>query len=300
MSELKFLRTPAERFADLPDFDYPVAYLEPASFAPLRMAYVDTGPAAADVTFLCLHGEPTWGFLYRKMIPEFTARGCRVVVPDMFGFGRSDKPTADATYTFDFHRYSLLAFVTGLDLHNIVLVVQDWGGLLGLTLPMALHGRVTRALVMNTVLATGEGSPSEGFTRWRDYMATQPDPDVGAILSRAVADISPAEVAAYEAPFPDASYKGGVRRFPALVPTKPDMAGAAISRTARAWFQSEWTGDMFFAVGMQDPVLGPPVMERLRDDIAPGVALYPVAAGGHFVQEHGVEAARAACEHFRL
>jgi len=139
------VRTPDERFADIPDFDFPVHYVDDLpGYEGLRAAYVDTGPADADKTFLCMHGEPSWSFLYRKMIPHFTATGARVVWPDFFGFGRSDKPTELDSYTFDFHRNHILALVERLDLTNVTLVVQDWGGLIGLTLPVDADRKSTR------------------------------------------------------------------------------------------------------------------------------------------------------------
>ena len=158
------LRTPDERFNELPDFPYTPNYLDDLKgYDGLRMHYVDEGPRDAANIFLCLHGEPTWSYLYRKMIPVFTAAGHRVVAPDYFGFGRSDKPVQDDVYQFDFHRGSLMAFIEHLELSNIVLVCQDWGGLLGLTLPMDLPDRFSRLLVMNTALGTGDVKLSEGF-----------------------------------------------------------------------------------------------------------------------------------------
>jgi pimeloyl-ACP methyl ester carboxylesterase len=156
----EILRTPKERFKDLPDFPYSPIYIEDLKgYEGLRMHYVDEGPRNAENVFLCLHGEPTWSYLYRKMIPEFTTAGHRAVVPDFFGFGRSDKPMAEDVYQFDFHRGSIFAFIENLDLKNIILVCQDWGGLLGLTLPMDMSDRITRLLIMNTTLGTGDVPP---------------------------------------------------------------------------------------------------------------------------------------------
>ncbi len=293
------LRTPEARFADLPGFAFSPHYLENiAGFSGLRAHYVDEGPAGADQVFLCLHGEPTWSYLYRRMIPVFTAAGYRAVAPDMFGFGRSDKPEDEAVYTFDFHRAFLLAFIGHLDLKNITLVVQDWGGLLGLTLPMEMPARFSRLLVMNTMLATGDEPLSDGFRAWRDWVAKNPDLDCGKLLARSCAHLSPAEAAAYEAPYPDTRYKGGARRFPALVPEGPGAPGAALSRQARDWWSNSWQGESFMAVGAKDPVLGPPVMNRLRGWIrgCPEPWLHPEA--GHFAQEWGEEIARRALTHF--
>ena len=286
------LRTDDARFANLPDFPYRPRYLDDLpGYEGLRMAYLDEGPPDADVA-LCLHGEPTWSYLYRKMIPEFRAAGMRVVAPDFFGFGRSDKPVDDAVYTFDFHRNALLAFIRALDLREITLVVQDWGGLLGLTIPVDERDRIARLLVMNTGLGVGS-SPGPGFQAWRDYMAQIRELDVAALMQRSVPGLSDAEAAAYAAPFPDGDYQAGVRRFPQIVPTSPDAPGAAVSRAAAAWWSTQWSGPTFLAVGVQDPVLGPPVMERLRGIIA-GCPEPMLVEQGHFVQESGQEIARAA------
>ena len=199
----------------------------------LRLHYVDEGPRDAK-TFLCLHGQPTWSYLYRRMIPVFTAAGHRVVAPDFLGFGRSDKPTDETVYTFDFHRDALLGLIAALDLRNIVLVVQDWGGLIGLTLPMADPERFAALLVMNTTLGTGDAPLSKGFLDWRAFSNRNPDMDIAGLMKRACPHLTAAEAAAYAAPFPDASYKAGVRRFPNLVPDQPDAGGAALSREASA------------------------------------------------------------------
>ncbi|MDP3083063.1 MAG: haloalkane dehalogenase [Rubrivivax sp.] len=289
------LRTPDERFVDLPGFDFAPKYLE---IDGLRMHYVDEGPAAAEVTVLCLHGQPTWAYLYRKMIPVFSAAGLRVVAPDWFGFGRSDKPTDDAWYSFDRHRDSMLQFVRRLDLRNVMLVVQDWGGLLGLTLPLAEPGRFTRLLVMNTGLGTG--TVTEGFKQWRAYANTQPDLDVAKLLKRSTPVLSDAEAAAYGAPFPDVHHKAGVRAFPNLVPDHESAPGAAIGREAAAFWSRQWTGTSFMAIGMTDPVLGPAVMQSLRQLIRGCPPALEVAEAGHFVQEWGGPVAQAALTHFKL
>ena len=295
------LRTPDERFHHLVDFAYQPRYMEDLpQFEGLRLHYVDEGPMEAETTFVCLHGEPTWAYLYRHMLPVFLERGHRVVAPDLFGFGRSDKPVDDACYTFVFHRDTLLAFLDRLSLTNATLVVQDWGGLLGLTLPMARPDTVRCLLVMNTTLACGEGSPSPGFTEWRSFMANQPDLDVGGLMRRAVEGLDELSAAAYDAPFPDRRYKAGVRRFPAIVPTETDMPGAALSRQARDWYRHHWQGQTFMAVGMRDPVLGPQVMRQLHQWMPGSTEPLAIEEGGHFVQEHGEQIAVRACEYFDL
>lgn len=289
------LRTPDERFRDIPDFPYPPNHVDDLKgYEGLRMHYVDAGPPAAETTFLCLHGEPTWGYLYRKMIPVFTAAGHRVVAPDMFGFGRSDKPVDDAVYTFDFHRKALMAFIEKMDLRNVTLVCQDWGGILGLTLPMDMPERFSRLLVMNTTLGTGDVQLSQGFLDWRAWVRQNPDLAAGRLMKLTCPHLSETECTAYDAPFPDHTYKGGVRRFPELVPDRPDAPGAQLSRAARDWLRRQWAGPVFMAVGTQDPVLGPPVMQALRKDIAGCPEPYEHPEAGHFVQEWGAEIARAA------
>jgi len=260
----------------------------------VRVHYLDEGPADAAATWLCLHGQPTWSYLYRKMIPVFLKAGHRVVAPDFVGFGRSDKPTDESVYTFDFHRAMLLSLLDRLDLRNVRLVCQDWGGLLGLTLPMSRPDRFSALLVMNTALGTGDVPLTEGFLAWRDYVRKRPDFDVADLMSRSTPGLSPAEAAAYGAPFPDASYKAGVRRFPELVPDHPDAPGAALSRQARAWWKEEWQGRSLMAIGMTDPVLGAPVMRHLHRIIRNCPAPIEVPEAGHFVQEWGAPIAKRA------
>jgi len=292
---METLRTPDERFAGLPGWPYAPLYTEHAG---CRVHYVDEGPRDAAVTALCLHGNPSWGYLYRHMMPVFTAAGLRVVAPDLIGFGRSDKPADDAAHTFDLHRGMLLDFIAAADLRNVMLVCQDWGGIFGLTLPMAMPERFTRLLVMNTALATGK--LSEGFRQWRDYSNSQPDLAVGKLFARGKRDLPAAEAAAYDAPFPDASYKAALRAFPNLVPDGTDAPGAALAHEAAEFWRERWTGDSFMAIGMQDPVLGAPVMQGLRAVIRGCPPPLEVPEGGHFVQEWGGPIARAALQHFKL
>ncbi|MEO1324849.1 MAG: haloalkane dehalogenase [Pseudomonadota bacterium] len=291
---LNFVRTPDARFEDLPNFDFAPNYIDDLpGYEGLRVHYLDEGPANADRVFLCLHGEPSWSYLYRKMLPVFVESGARVICPDWLGFGRSDKPTEDSVYTFHFHRNMMVALIEKLGLSNITLVCQDWGGLLGLTLPMDMPDRFSRLLVMNTAIAVGQ-SPGEGFEAWRAFNRTQPDMDVGALMQRGTSVLSDAEAAAYAAPFPDVTYKAGVRRFPEMVMTDPGMEGVETSKRAAAWWKKDWTGESFMAVGAQDPVLGPSQMETLRATIKNCPPPMMVEEGGHFVQEWGEPIARAA------
>lgn len=295
---MESLRTDDRRFANLPGFNFAPHYIEGLpGHEGLRIHYLDEGPPAADETFLCLHGQPTWSYLYRKMIPVFTAAGCRVIAPDLIGFGRSDKPVDETAYTFSFHRNMLLAFIEALDLRNVTLVCQDWGGILGLTVPPEMPERFARLLVMNTAIPVGE-PVSEGFDRWRAFNRSQPDLDIAALMERAQPGMSNEEAAAYAAPFPDQRYKAGVRRFPELVMTNPGMEGILEARRARDFWRNEWTGQSFMAVGMTDPVLGPAVMADLRSNIRGCPEPLEIADAGHFVQEKGELVAREALRSF--
>ena len=291
---LNAVRTPDARFKGLPDYAYSPNYEDGLpGYEGLRVHYLDEGSQSADRVFLCLHGQPTWSYLYRKMTPVFLAGGARVVCPDWLGFGRSDKPTEDAAYTFHFHRNMMIELIEKLDLSNITLVCQDWGGILGLTIPMDMSERFERLLVMNTAIPTGR-SLGEGFDAWRAYNRTQPDMDVAALMKRSTPILNDAEADAYGAPFPDAAHKAGVRRFPELVMTAPDMEGVKTSKRAAAWWRDDWTGKSFMAVGAQDPVLGPKQMAELRAQINGCPAPLRIEEGGHFVQEWGERIARAA------
>lgn len=293
------VRTPDELFAHLPDYPWAPHYISDLpALAGLRLHYLDEGPADAPLTWLCLHGNPSWSYLYRKMIPTFLAAGHRVVAPDLIGFGRSDKPKKESAHSFNWHRQVLLEFVERLDLQKIVLVVQDWGGLLGLTLPMASAPRYQGLLLMNTVLATGDFALPEGFLAWREMCTKKPDFDVGRLLSRGTPQMSAQECAAYNAPFPDRGHRAAPRAFPAMVPEFPNDEGAEVSRQAREFWQHHWQGQSLMAVGMQDPVLGWPVMQTLQTQIRNCPQPMRIEQGGHFVQEQGEAIARAAVLHF--
>jgi haloalkane dehalogenase len=289
-------RTPDDRFANLPDYPFSPHYLVHKNG--LRMHYVDEGLPEGPV-FLCLHGQPSWSYLYRKMIPVFAKAG-RVIAPDLFGFGRSDKPVEDAVYTFDFHRNALIELIETLDLNDITLVCQDWGGILGLTIPLIMPKRFLRLIVMNTAIATGTVPLGPGFEAWKAFNRSQPDLDVSALMQRATPILSAAEAAAYGAPYPDVTYKGGVRRFPELVPYAPDVPGAAISRDAAKFWSQDWTGQSFMAVGAQDIVLTPQAMEGLRSLIRGCPEPMIVEDAGHFVQEWGGPIAEAALAAFKF
>jgi tRNA(adenine34) deaminase len=306
------LRTPDARFANLPGYPWSPHYLSDlpsllgVNTLGLRMHYLDEGASAdpaqtaqtGQTTYLCLHGNPAWSYLYRKMIPIFLDAGARVVAPDLIGFGKSDKPKKDDAHSFTWHRQTLLEFIERLDLRNIVLVVQDWGGLLGLTLPFAASDRYKGLLVMNTTLATGEAPLPAGFLAWREMCAKNPAFDIARLFARGNPQMSAEECAAYMAPFPDAGHRAATRMFPAMVPEFADADGAAVSRQASEFWSKRWAGQTLMAVGEQDPVLGTPVMHALQKVIRHCPDPLRLADAGHFVQERGEAIARAAVAQF--
>ena len=308
----EFLRTPEERFADLPGFPYAPSYVDDLpGYQGLRMAYIDEGPSDAPVA-LCLHGEPSWSYLYRRMIPVFLEAGMRVVAPDLFGFGRSDKPVDRKLFTYSWHRQSLLNLVERLNLRDVTLVCQDWGGVLGLTLPMEAATRYARLLVMNTSLPLEPGAgmiaedvfsgrpPETGFGKWRAMAAAAEDMPIGALIQRAAGsgvDMSEAEVAAYDAPYPDKSYKAAALAFPELVPLRADMDGYATGQAAKL-FWNRWQKPAFMAIGPEDTVIPPAAMHALRREINGCSEPYIVEGASHFLQEKGEEIARAALSYY--
>jgi tRNA(adenine34) deaminase len=312
------LRTPDSAFNGLPNYPWQPNYISDLpTLRGLRLHYLDEGqtptastpvqaqnsPSTArtgQLTYVCLHGNPAWSYLYRKMIPAFLEAGHRVVAPDLIGFGKSDKPKKDSFHSFRTHRQILLELVERLDLQNIVLVVQDWGGILGLTLPMAAPQRYQGLLVMNTLLACGEVPLSKGFVAWRDMCAKNPDFDVARLLARGNPQMTAAECGAYNAPFPDRGHRAATRAFPAIVPEFADSDGAEVSRDARLFWQSHWQGLAQMAIGTQDPVLGLPVMLALRTLIRDCGEPMLLENAGHFVQEQGEPIARQAVRFFKI
>jgi haloalkane dehalogenase len=272
------LRTPDDRFANLPGFPYAPHYVEVNG---LRMHYLDEGQGDP---ILCLHGEPSWCYLYRKMIPTLS-KGNRVVAADLIGLGRSDKPVERSAYTYAMHHDALTAFVKALDLKRITLVCQDWGGLLGIPLATEMPERFDRLVVMNTGLPTGEAL-SPAFYLWREFAAKSTDMDIGGVIQRGcVSKLSPEVVAAYNAPFPDARYKAGAHQFPLLVPTKPDDPGVATMRRSREQL-AKWTKPVLVLFSDKDPITAGG--DRFFRNAVPGARGEPetvVKDGGHFLQE---------------
>jgi tRNA(adenine34) deaminase len=293
------LRTPQARFDELSGYPWEPRYVDLPSLNGWRMHYLDEGPSDAPRTWLCMHGNPAWSYLYRKMIPVFLEAGDRVVAPDMIGFGKSDKPKKESAHSFGWHRQVLLEFIDSLDLRNVVLVVQDWGGLLGLTLPMDAPERYIGLLVMNTALGTGDAPLSPGFLAWREMNAKNPEFDIARLFARGNPRMSPQECAAYAAPFPDRGHRAALRAFPPMVPDSPDAEGAALSRQAREFWSRDWSGQSLMAVGARDPVLGEPVMRSLQQVIRGCPEPVVLQQAGHFVPEDGDEIARLAVGYFR-
>jgi haloalkane dehalogenase len=286
---MQALRTPDERFASLPDFPFAPHYVDVPSgdgAGELRVHHLDEGPPAGDVV-LCLHGEPSWCFLYRKMIPVFTAAGLRTIAPDLIGFGRSDKPTSRDDYTYARHvEWMRAALFDALDLRGIILVCQDWGGLIGLRLVAEHPDRFARVVTANTFLPTGDRPLGEAFHNWRRFSQEVEDFDVGFIVgSGCTSELTTAVAAAYGAPFPDDAYKAGARQFPTLVPATPDDPAADANR--RAWETLRAYDKPFLtAFSDKDPITrgGDAAFQRE----VPGCAGQPhttIAGGGHFLQE---------------
>jgi haloalkane dehalogenase len=288
---VKILRTPDDRFANLPGYAFAPHYVEipTGDGAQLRMHYVDEGPADA-APVLLLHGEPSWSYLYRKMIPGIAAAGHRVVAPDLVGFGRSDKPAERSDYSYQRHVDWLRAFVEALDLRAITLFCQDWGGLLGLRIVAEHPERFARVVAANTFLPTGDQPIGPAFLAWRDFSQRVPVFPTGQILQGAtVTELAADVVAAYDAPFPDESFKAGARQFPTLVPTTPDDPAAAANRAA--WERlARFEKPFLTAFSDQDPVTrGGDAVMRERIPGTRDQAHVTVAGGGHFLQEDCAE-----------
>ena len=279
---MTILRTPDERFQKLPDYDYAPHYVD---IGDTRMHYVDEGNG--DELILCLHGEPTWSYLYRHMIPPLAER-FRVAAPDMVGFGKSDKYAAPEDYSFHMHYDKLVGLIEALDLRNITLVCQDWGGLLGLVIAANQAERFARLVLLNTFLPTGEEKLSDAFLQWRAFsQKVGTRMQVGRLVAQTIASYAlPADIiAAYDAPFPDDSYKAGAAVFPSLVPISPDMPGAKEMKAARETL-SRWPKPVQVLFSDGDPILGGAASFFRR--LFPTAAHQPeitIRGAGHFLQE---------------
>ena len=278
---MAIIRTPEERFADLPDFPYQPRYVEVKG---MRIHYIDEGQGEI---MLCLHGEPSWSYLYRKMIPTLS-RQHRVLAMDFVGFGRSDKYTERDEYSFAMHYDTIVGFIEALGLQAITLVVQDWGGLLGLTVASEMPERFSRLVIMNTFLPTGDEPAGEAFLRWRAYAERSNDLPISYVIRTGVAQpelLTPEILAAYDSPFPDFSYKAGAMVFPSLVPVKPDDPGAAEMRRARQVL-SGWRKPVLVMFSDKDPIMrGGDRFFRALIPTAQDQPQIVIKNAGHFLQE---------------
>lgn len=284
---MKALRTPDDRFAGLHGWTFDPHYLEVADGegGSLRMHYVDEGPSDA-VPVLMLHGEPSWSYLYRRMILGIVSAGYRAVAPDLIGFGRSDKPSEQSDYTFQRHVDWVTSLVESLELRSITLFGQDWGSLIGLRIAAENPDRFDRIVIGNGGLPTGDQSPGEAFLRWQKFSQTSPQFDIGRLIQGAtVTTLSDDVVAAYDAPFPDDSFKTGARIFPSLVPTSPDDPAAPANR--RAWeVLQKWEKPFLTTFSDSDPITKGG--ERVLQNLIPGAKDQPhvmIKGAGHFLQE---------------
>jgi haloalkane dehalogenase len=291
------IRTPDNRFAGLPDYPFEPHYVTLSD--DVRLHYVDEGPRDADVV-LMLHGEPSWSYLYRHLVPVFADAGLRAIAPDLIGFGRSDKPTRIDDYSYQRHVDWLREWIEELDLRHITLLCQDWGSLLGLRLAAEHEERFDRIVVANGFLPTADRDPGLAFKVWRLIATRSPVLPIGRIVATGTKRrLSPAERAAYDAPFPSATYKAGARAFPRLVPTSLD--DPAVSANRAAWERlGRWEKPFLTLFGKHDPILGR--ADRPLQEHVPGAQGQPHArlSGSHFVQEDaGVEIARRTLEWMR-
>jgi haloalkane dehalogenase len=286
------LRTPDSRFENLPDFAFAPRYLavDDSEGGQLRVHYLDEGPADAPPVLL-LHGEPSWSYLYRKMIPILVTAGHRVIAPDLVGFGRSDKPSKRSDYTYQRHVDWMQAVLEQLNLQHITLVCQDWGGLIGLRLVAENPQRFARVVAANTMLPTGDHNPGEAFKSWQDYSQKVPEFPAGSIINRATTtELPQAVIDAYDAPYPDESYKEGARQFPLLVPITPTDPAADKNRAAWAVLM-KWDKPFLTAFSDSDPITagGDKLMQKLIPGTQ-GQAHTTIVNGGHFLQEDQGEA----------
>lgn len=291
---MAILRTPEARFAELPEFPFAPRYLEVAGpgAAALRMHFVDEGPRDA-APVLLLHGEPSWSYLYRKMIPPLLAAGRRVVAPDHIGFGRSDKPAAVADYTYARHVDWMRALLHRLDLRDVTLFCQDWGGPIGLSLVAAEPQRFAAVVAANTILPTARRPPAGEvddwpgpiIEAWMETARSAPELPVGAIIQSVTASELPrAVIAAYDAPFPDESYKAGARAFPRIIPVRDDDPGALHNRAV--WRALEQF-DKPFVTAFSDADPTTAAWAEVFQRRVPGArrGRHTTVRGGHFLQE---------------
>lgn len=284
---MEFLRTDDSYFESLPDYNFSANYVvvDDGEQGQLRVHYLDEGPKHA-APILLMHGEPTWSFLYRKMIPILVKAGHRVIAPDLVGFGRSDKPTKRNDYTYQRHVDWMTSLMLQLELTNITLVCQDWGGLIGLRLAAENSDRFNAIVAANTMLPTGDHDPGEAFKQWQTFSQVVPEFPTGKIINQATTtELSAGVIAAYDAPFPDERYKEGARQFPLLVPTTPDNPASEKNRAA--WqVLTQWQKPFLTAFSDTDPITagGDKLMQKLIPGTK-GQNHTTIVNGGHFLQE---------------
>ena len=294
---MKILRTPEERFLNLPGYDFEAHYLD---IGDMRMHYVDKGPQDADPVLL-LHGEPSWSYLYRTMIPPIAEAGLRAVAPDLIGFGKSDKPTEQHDYSYEKHVAWMKVLLEQLDLRNITLVCQDWGSLIGLRLAAENEERFDRIVLANGGLPTGDQNMPMAFSIWRAFARFSPWFPIGRIIQAAtISNLSADVVKAYDAPFPDSSFKAGARAFPKLVPTTPDDPAAPANRAAWEVFR-KWEKPFLTSFSDGDPITRG--LDKIFVERVPGARNQPhttIEGAGHFLQEEkGPEFAQVVIDFMR-
>ena len=287
---MNILRTPDERFLNLPDYDFAPHYVD---VGVMRMHYLDEGPVDAPPVLL-MHGEPSWSYLYRHMIPPIAETGLRAITPDLIGFGKSDKPSAQSDYSYKRHVAWMKRFLEKLDLRNITLVCQDWGSLIGLRLAAENERRFDRIVLANGGLPTGDQQMPKAFRIWRAFARYSPWFPIGRIVqSGTVSELPPDVVAAYDAPFPDSRYKAGARAFPKLVPSSPNDPAAPANRAAWDVFR-KWQKPFLTAFSNRDPITRG--ADKPFIELVPGTKGQPhtvIKNAGHFLQEEkGPELAR--------
>ena len=280
---MRVLRTPDSQFTDLPDYDFRPNYthISPS----LRLHYVDEGPKDAPVVIM-MHGEPSWSYLYRNMIKSVSAAGLRVLAPDLIGFGRSDKPAEQSDYSYTQHVSWMQTWLDTMNVQDAVLFCQDWGGLIGLRLVAENEGRFKAVIAGNTFLPTGDRDPGEAFKKWQEFAKTAPEFPVGGVIrGGTVKPLGEGVEQAYNAPYPDESYKAGARIFPALVPTSPNMDG--VKENLKAWeVFKQWDKPFLTCFSDQDPVTAG--RDKIFQKLIPGCQGQPhqlLKGGGHFLQE---------------
>jgi haloalkane dehalogenase len=294
---MRILRTPDERFQNLSDYEFDAHYVD---IDEMRMHYVDEGPADAPPVLL-LHGEPSWSYLYRHMIPPIVSAGLRAIAPDLIGFGKSDKPATQSDYTYEIHVAWMLRFLEELNLRNITLVCQDWGSLIGLRLAAENGERFNRIVLANGGLPTGNQVMPKVFRIWRAFARFSPWFPIGRIVqSGTVSTLPPDVIAAYDAPFPNSAYKAGARAFPKLVPTTPDDPAASANRAAWEVF-GKWQKPFLTAFSNRDPITRGADQAFL--ELVPGAKDQPhttIRNAGHFLQEDkGPELAKVVIDFVR-